>query len=90
MRFRDVVRQVARELKVDAQTVEYIVEGWFHTAGRRLAEGHTVSTPIAIISTKRAHSRTRRVFGYRRDLKIRPRRKYRLVLDRMSPDRVRG
>lgn len=90
LRFIDVARQTARQLDVDARTVAYIVEGWFHVAGARIAEGHSVATPIAIISSKPAHARTRRVFGYRRDLKIKTRKRFRATLDRMSPDRTRG
>ena len=87
MRFREVASEAAKQLNMDAETVAFVVEGWFHVVGERLAEGHTIPTPIGTLKTKRADARIRRSRGYRRDVKIAPRTEFRVKLNRINPDR---
>lgn len=87
MRFREVTRKTAEQLGLDGATVEYVVEGWLRVSMRLLADGHSISTVIGTIRTKRADARLRRSRGYRRDLKIITSREARAALDRLTPTR---
>jgi hypothetical protein len=87
MRFREVAGATAKRLGMDAETVAFVVEGWFHVAGEVLADGDTVPTPIGTLKTRRADARIRRSRGFRRDVKITPRTEFRVKLNRINPDR---
>ena len=65
-----------------ADDVEFVVGGWFHLAGRKLSEGHTIGTPLGRIMVKQAHGQRRKWLGHKRDLKIVLTKQFRKRLDR--------